>query len=215
MSLTGNCDINLVPVGRVVQPAAVRSPIAWPALALATRQQLRSHGAREQAAQPFAAKFPYLVKHNLRVREASDWFNDNGPQATLNAVNFAARDGTLATHGRQFLRTSEPSGQAPERGSGLPQDANRVPLYGKTTPRLSSLHPFAHLCHPWQEGLRAVFEGWEINTIITLQVRNTGDRWMREPMPGRPLPVSPPGEQPDLMEFFWETISFELVLMDF
>ncbi len=69
-------------------------------------------------------------------------------------------------------------------GSGLPQNAyNPGAEYANSDfdvrHRLTLSLTYAI---PGKKGYAQTLEGWELNSIVTLQSPQTGERWMREPM---------------------------------
>jgi len=121
VNLTGIRDINQPPVGSGWTTGPGGSLTNCLASASTGYDNCASDGGAEQAAQPFAAKFPYLA--NIFQMGNVYRSNYNGLQATLNARNFHGLSmvaGYTWSHSLDDVGANWDFGY----GSGLPQDAH-------------------------------------------------------------------------------------------
>jgi hypothetical protein len=207
-NLTGIRDINQPPVGS-----------GWPASSVAacvasgytdpTFCASDSTGG-EEANKPFATKFPYLSN----VFQMGNVYrsNYNGLQVTLNSRNF---HGLSMVAGYTFSHSLDDVGANWDfgYGSGLPQDAhNPGAEYGNSD--FDARHRFtfsATYAIPGKKGYAQTLEGWEVNSIITLQSHQF---WgpMDEGTDAAgigSLPVSPPASSPIRWNFFGNPKDFK------
>jgi len=204
-NLTGIRDINQPPVGS-----------GWPASAIAqcvasgyTICASDSTGG-EEANRPFATKFPYLsnIFQMGNVYES----NYNGLQVTLNARNF---HGLSMVAGYTYSHAIDDVGANWDfgYGSGLPQDSyNLAGEYGNSD--FDIRHRFTvslTYAIPGKKGYAQALEGWEINSIVTLQ---SPQHWGpidegTDAAGVGPLPVSPPANSPIRWNFFGNPNDFK------
>jgi len=198
-NLTGIRDINQPPVGS-----------GWPASLIAmciassySPSVCASDTGAEQAAEPFATKFPYLS--NIFQMGNIYQSNYNGLQATLNSRNFHGLSmvvGYTYAHALDDVSANWDFGY----GSGLPQNAHN-PGADYANSDFDIRHRFtASLTYaiPGRKGYAEALEGWEINAIATLQ---SPQYWgpMDEGTDAAgvgPLPVSPPANSPIRWDFY-------------
>jgi Carboxypeptidase regulatory-like domain/TonB dependent receptor len=180
-NLTGIRDINQPPVGSDYNPAC-----ADPAL-----------NSLDQLCLPFNGKFPFLA--NIFQMGNVYRSNYNGLQVTLNARNY---HGLSMVAGYTYSHASDDVGANWDfgYGSGLPQNAHDVAAEYANSDfdirhRLTVSLTYAI---PGRKGFGQMREGWEINSIITLQ---SPQFWgpMDEGTDAAgvgPLPTSPPANSP-------------------
>jgi hypothetical protein len=207
--LTGIRDINQPPVGA-----------GWPSERIQacidsgySNPDLCSGDAdAEQAARPFSAngKFPYLS--NIFQMGNVYRSNYNGLQATLNARNF---HGLSMVAGYTYSHSLDDVGANWDfgYGAGLPQDSfNLGREYANSDfdvrHRLTVSLTYAI---PGKKGYGQALEGWEINSIITLQSpQSWGTIDLGTDAAGTgPLPVSPPANSPIRWNFFGKRDDFK------
>lgn len=164
----------------------------------------------EEANRPFATKFPYLA--NIFQMANVYRSNYNGLQVTLNSRNF---HGLSMVAGYTFSHSLDDVGANWDfgYGSGLPQNAHNVAAeYGNSDfdvrSRLTLSLTYAI---PGKKGYAQTFEGWELNSIITLQ---TPQYWGpidegTDAAGVGSLPVSPPANSPIRWNFFGNTDDFK------
>jgi len=203
-NLTGIRDINQPPVGS-----------GWPT-ALVTACATSGYDpnvcapADEQGPRPFNAKFPYLSN----VFQMGNVYksNYNGLQATLTARNY---HGLSMVAGYTFSHALDDVGANWHfgYGVGLPQDS-----YNLGREYASSDFDVRHrltlsltYAIPGRKGWAQTLEGWEINSIVTLQ---TPQYWgpidLGTDASGTgPLPVSPPATSPIRWDFFGKPADFK------
>lgn len=195
-NLTGIRDINQPPVGAGWTPAAIAAGAP--------------DNDAEQAARPFNAKFPYLS--NIFQMGNVYRSNYNGLQVTLNSRNFHGLSmvaGYTYSHALDQLGANWDFGY----GAGLPQDS-----YHLGREYASSDFDVRHRLTlsltydiPGRPGFGQLLEGWEINSIATLQSpQYWGTIDMGTDAAGvGPLPVSPPATSPIRWDFFGKTSDFK------
>ena len=164
----------------------------------------------ETTNQPFYAKFPYLsnIFHMANVYRS----NYNGLQATLNARNFHGLSmvaGYTYSHALDNVGANWDFGY----GSGLPQNAyNPGAEYANSDfdvrHRLTVSLTYAI---PGKKGYAQTLEGWELNSIVTLQ---SPQHWgvMDEGTDAAgigALPVSPPAQSPIRWNFYGNPNDFK------
>jgi hypothetical protein len=187
-NLTGIRDINQAPVGSDFNPAC----------------------ASDQACRPFNGKFPYL--NNIFQMANVYRSNYDGLQATLNSRNYHGLSmvmGYTYAHALDMVGANWDFGY----GAGLPIDSYNVGReYGNSD--FDMRHRFTlslTYAIPGRKGFAQMMEGWELNSIVTLQspqywgpidlgtgVLGTG-----------PLPVSPPASAPARWSFYGKTSDFK------
>jgi len=183
--LTGIRDINQPPVGSDYNPSCTLGNSA------------------DQACLPFNAKFPYLgnIFNMANVYRS----NYNGLQLTLNARNY---HGLSAVVGYTYSHASDDVGANWDfgYGSGLPQNSYDVGAEYANSDfdirhRLTLSLTYAI---PGRKGYGQMLEGWEINSITTLESpQYWGPIDLGTDAAGTgPLPVSPPATAPIRWSFY-------------
>ncbi len=195
-NLVGIRDINQPPVGS-----------GWTVAAIAAGSP---DGDAEQAARPFAAQFPYLSN----VFQMGNVYrsNYNGLQATLNSRNFHGLStivGYTYSHALDDVSANWDFGY----GAGLPQNAHNVAAEYANSDfdvrhRLTVSLTYAI---PGKKGYGQALQGWEVNSIITLQSpQYWGPIDLGTDAAGvGPLPVSPPANSPVRWNFFGNPNDFK------
>jgi TonB dependent receptor len=200
-NLMGTRDINQPPVGS-----------GWPASAIAACLGLPGSDPNnctpdstggEEANRPFANSFPYLANifNMANVYES----NYNGLQATLTARNYHGLSmvmGYTYSHALDNVSANWDFGY----GSGLPQNS-----YNPNGEYANSDFDIRHrftlsltYAIPGRTGYGQMLEGWEINSITTLQTPQfwgTIDQGTDAAGTGA-LPVSPPATAPIRWSFY-------------
>ena len=215
-NLTGIRDINQPPVGS-----------GWPAanIAACTANLVNGHydtgntlnnpnapcsAADEQGPRPFNAKFPFLS--NIFQMGNVYRSNYNGLQVTLNARNY---HGLSMVAGYTYSHSLDDVGANWDfgYGSGLPQDAHNVGREYANSDfdirhRLTLSLSYAI---PGRKGFGQALEGWEINTITTLESpQYWGPIDLGTDAAGvGPLPVSPPANSPIRWNFYGNPSDFK------
>jgi hypothetical protein len=210
VNLTGIRDINQPPVGSGWTTGPGGSLTNCLASASTGYDNCASDGGAEQAAQPFATKFPYLA--NIFQMGNIYRSNYNGLQATLNARNFHGLSmvaGYTWSHSLDDVGANWDFGY----GSGLPQDAhNPNAEYGNSDFDVRQRFTLSlTYAIPGKKGYAQSLEGWEINSIITLQ---SPQYWGpidegTDAAGVGPLPVSPPANSPIRWNFFGNPNDFK------
>ena len=209
-NLTGIRDINQPPVGSGWTTGPGGSLTACLASASTGYNNCAVDSGAEQAAEPFATKFPYLSN----VFQMANVYRSNydGLQATLNARNF---HGLSMVTGYTYSHSLDDVGANWDfgYGSGLPQNAhNPGAEYANSDfdvrQRLTVSLTYAI---PGKKGYGQALEGWELNSIVTLQ---SPQHWgpMDEGTDAAgvgPLPVSPPANSPIRWSFFGNPNDFK------
>ena len=216
MAYVGNHGGNLVGIRDINQPPVGSG---WPAQSVAncvasgyTDQTFCAPDSTglEEANRPFATKFPYLsnVFQMANVYRS----NYNGLQVTLNSRNF---HGLSMVAGYTYAHALDDVGANWDfgYGSGLPQNAHNVAAeYGNSDfdvrHRLTVSFTYAI---PGKKGYAQSLEGWELNSIVTVQ---SPQYWgpMDEGTDASgigPLPVSPPAQSPIRWNFFGNPNDFK------
>lgn len=157
----------------------------------------------EQTNQPFFSKFPYLS--NIFQMGNVYRSNYNGLQVTLNARNYHGLSmvaGYTYSHALDDVAANWDFGY----GSGLPQNAHNVAAEYANSDFDIRHRATISLTYaiPGRKGYGQMLEGWEINSIVTLQ---TPQYWgpMDEGTDAAgigPLPVSPPANTPIRWSFY-------------
>jgi len=202
-NLTGIRDINQPPVGSGWTSGPGGSLTLCLASASSGYDNCAADTTNEQTARPFNAKFPYLS--NVFQMGNVDRSNYDGLQVTLNSRNFHGLSmvaGYTWSHSLDDVGANWDFGY----GSGLPQ--NSYNLNGEyansdfdVRQRFTLSLTYAI---PGKKGYAQTLEGWEVNSIITLQ---SPQYWgpMDEGTDAAgvgPLPVSPPANSPIRWNFF-------------
>jgi len=186
-NLTGIRDINQPPVGSDYNPVCADAFINSP----------------DQLCLPFNGKFPYLA--NIFQMGNVYRSNYNGLQVTMNARNYR---GLSAVVGYTYAHASDDVGANWDfgYGSGLPQDSTHVEREYANSDfdirhRLTISLTYAI---PGKKGFGQMAEGWEINTITTLESpQYWGPIDLGTDAAGTgPLPVSPPANSPIRWSFY-------------
>ncbi len=193
-NLTGIRDINQPPVGSDYNPACADAATNSP----------------DQLCLPYNGKFPYLS--NIFQMGNVYRSNYNGLQVTLNARNYHGLSmvaGYTYSHALDDVGANWDFGY----GSGLPQNAHNVAAEYANSDfdirhRLTVSLTYAI---PGRKGFGQLREGWEINSIITLE---TPQFWgpMDEGTDAAgvgPLPVSPPANSPIRWSFYGKPSDFK------
>ena len=209
-NLTGIRDINQPPVGSG-WPAANVSACTSDALTKGFYDTVNN--ANCQVATeigPYNAKFPYLS--NIFQMANVYRSNYNGLQVTLNSRNY---HGLSMVAGYTYSHSLDDVGANWDfgYGSGLPQNAyNPGGEYANSDfdvrHRLTVSLTYAI---PGKKGYGQALEGWEVNSIVTLQ---SPQYWgpMDEGTDAAgigPLPVSPPAQSPIRWDFFGDPNDFK------
>ena len=207
--LTGIRDINQPPVGSGWSPARIQACIDS---GFSNPDICSGDADAEQAARPFTtnSKFPYLS--NIFQMGNVYRSNYNGLQATLNARNYHGLSmvaGYTYSHSLDDLGANWDFGY----GAGLPQDSTHLGREYANSDfdvrhRLTVSLTYAI---PGKKGYGQALEGWEINSIITLQSPQywgTIDLGTDAAGTG-PLPVSPPANSPVRWNFFGNRDDFK------
>jgi hypothetical protein len=214
-NLTGIRDINQPPVGSGWPAANITQCTAnlTPSGQYDTGNTLNLPGDPCQVAAevgPFNTKFPYLA--NIFQMGNVYRSNYNGLQVTLNARNY---HGLSMVAGYTYSHASDDVGANWDfgYGSGLPQNAYNVGAEYANSDfdmrhRLTVSLTYAI---PGRKGFGQMREGWEINSIITLE---SPQPWgpMDEGTDAAgvgPLPVSPPANSPIRWSFYGKTSDFK------
>src|ERR1700686_4847909 len=211
-NLTGIRDINQPPVGsgwdtNSSGTGALDLCLASPP---AYNNCVVDANGTEEANRPFATKFPYLA--NIFQMGNVYRSNYNGLQVTLNSRNF---HGLNAVAGYTWSHALDDVGANWDfgYGSGLPQNAhNTAAEYGNSDFDVRNRFTLSlTYAIPGKKGYGQALEGWELNSIITLQ---SPQHWgpMDEGTDAAgigPLPVSPPAQSPIRWDFFGNPNDFK------
>ncbi len=209
-NLTGIRDINQPPVGSGWGTGPGGELTLCLASAPAYNNCVVNNNGGETTNQPFNAKFPFLA--NIFQMGNVYRSNYNGLQVTLNARDY---HGLSMVAGYTYAHASDDVGANWDfgYGSGLPQNAHDVAAeYGNSDfdirQRLTISLTYAI---PGRKGFGQMREGWEINTITTLE---SPQYWgpMDEGTDAAgvgPLPVSPPANSPIRWSFYGKTSDFK------
>ena len=209
-NLTGIRDINQPPVGSGWGTGPGGELTLCLASAPAYNNCVVNNNGGEQANAPFAAKYPFLA--NIFQMGNVYKSNYNGLQVTLNARNY---HGLSMVAGYTYSHASDDVGANWDfgYGSGLPQNAHNVAAEYANSDfdirhRLTVSLTYAI---PGRKGFGQMAEGWEINSIITLE---SPQYWgpMDEGTDASgvgPLPVSPPANSPIRWSFYGKTSDFK------
>jgi TonB dependent receptor len=209
-NLTGIRDINQPPVGSGWPAANIAACTA--SLTVDGQYDTANNAACQTAneAGPFANKFPYLA--NIFQMGNVYRSNYNGLQVTLNARNY---HGLSMVAGYTYSHASDDVGANWDfgYGSGLPQNAYNVGAEYANSDfdirhRLTLSLTYAI---PGRTGHGQMLEGWEINSITTLESpQSWGPIDLGTDAAGvGPLPVSPPANSPIRWSFYGKTSDFK------
>jgi len=210
-NLTGIRDINQPPVGSGWGGGpGGELTLCLASAAMGYNNCVDDNNNGEQTNQPFYSKFPYLAN----IFQMGNVYRSNydGLQATLNARNYHGLSmvaGYTYSHALDDVGANWDFGY----GSGLPQNAhNPGAEYANSDfdirQRLTVSFTYAV---PGRKGYGQALEGWEVNSIITLE---TPQPWgpMDEGTDASgvgPLPVSPPANAPIRWSFYGKTSDFK------
>ncbi len=209
-NLTGIRDINQPPVGSGWGTGPTGELTLCLQSAPAYNNCVGNNNGGETTNQPFNAKFPYLA--NIFQMGNVYRSNYNGLQVTLNARNY---HGLSMVAGYTYAHALDDVGANWDfgYGSGLPQNAhNPSAEYANSDfdirHRLTVSFTYAI---PGRTGFGQMREGWEINTITTLE---SPQYWgpMDEGTDAAgigPLPTSPPANSPIRWSFYGKTSDFK------
>ena len=214
-NLTGIRDINQPPVGSGWPAANIAECTAnlTPSGQYDTGNALNLPGDPCQVAPevgPYNTKFPYL----LNIFQMGNIYrsNYNGLQVTLNSRNFHGLSmvaGYTWSHALDDVSANWDFGY----GSGLPQNAyNPGAEYANSDFDVRQRFTLSlTYAIPGKKGYAQALEGWEINSIVTLQ---SPQFWgpMDEGTDAAgigPLPVSPPANTPIRWSFYGNTNDFK------
>ncbi len=191
-NLTGIRDINQPPVGTDYSPACVTDPNC------------------DQDARPYNAKFPYLSN----IFQMGNIYRSNydGLQVTLNSRNYHGLSmvaGYTYSHSLDDVSANWDFGY----GAGLPQDSYNVGReYANSD--FDMRHRFTlslTYAIPGRSGYGQMLEGWELNSIVTLQSPQFwGPIDLGTDVAGTgPLPVSPPAFEMARWDFYGKPSDFQ------
>ena len=200
-NLTGIRDINQAPVGSGWPASAITACIASGYTDQINCASDSTGG--EETNRPFANKFPYLAN----VFQMGNVYrsNYNGLQVTLNARNY---HGLSMVAGYTYSHASDDVGANWDfgYGSGLPQNSYNVAAEYANSDfdirhRLTLSLTYAV---PGRKGYGQMLEGWEINSITTLESpQYWGPIDLGTDAAGTgALPVSPPATAPIRWSFY-------------
>jgi hypothetical protein len=206
-NLTGIRDINQPPVGSGWLGAPLAACLAS---AGSGYNNCAADTNAETAAEPFVTKFPYLS--NIFQMGNVYRSNYNGLQATLNSRNYHGLSmvvGYTWSHALDDVGANWDFGY----GSGLPQNAhNPGAEYANSDFDVRQRFTLSlTYAIPGKKGYAQALEGWELNSIVTLQ---SPQYWgaMDEGTDAAgigALPVSPPANSPIRWDFFGNTNDFK------
>jgi hypothetical protein len=193
-NLTGIRDINQPPVGSDYNPLCADANTNSP----------------DQLCLPYNGKFPYLSN----IFQMGNVYKSNydGLQATLNSRNY---HGLSMVAGYTYSHSLDDVGANWDfgYGAGLPQDSYNVGKEYASSDfdirqRLTLSLTYAI---PGKGGYGQMLEGWELNSIVTLE---SGQPWgpidLGTDAAGTgPLPVSPPASAPNRWSFYGNPSDFK------
>jgi hypothetical protein len=209
-SLTSNLSLEVAYVGNHGSKLVGIRDINQPPVGSGFSTLCQTDPNCEQDSRPFNSKFPYLS--NIFQMGNVYKSNYNGLQATLNSRNF---HGLSMVAGYTYSHSLDDVGANWDfgYGAGLPQDSYNVGREYASSDfdirhRLTVSLTYAI---PGRKGYGQMLEGWEINSIITLE---SGQPWgpidMGTDAAGTgPLPVSPPATAPIRWSFYGKTSDFK------
>jgi hypothetical protein len=213
-NLTGIRDINQPPVGSgwTTAPVGAGSLTACLASASSGYDNCAVDSGNEQAQEPYTlnGKFPYLSN----IFQMANVYRSNydGLQVTLNSRNF---HGLSMVAGYTFAHALDDVGANWDfgYGAGLPEDSYNVAReYGNSDFDMRQRFTLSlSYAIPGKGGYGQMREGWELNSIITLQSPQFwGPIDLGTDASGTgPLPVSPPANAPIRWSFFGKPSDFK------
>jgi hypothetical protein len=211
-NLTGIRDINQPPVGSgwTTTGTGVGSLTACLDSASTGYNNCAVDSGNEQAAEPYANKFGYLSN----IFQMGNVYRSNydGLQATLNSRNF---HGLSMVMGYTFSHALDDVGANWDfgYGAGLPEDSANVGReYANSDFDMRQRFTLSlTYAIPGRKGFWQTMEGWEINSIVTLQSPQFwGPIDLGTDAAGTgPLPVSPPANAPIRWSFFGKPSDFK------
>jgi hypothetical protein len=212
-NLTGIRDINQAPVG---SGWTVGTPTNPGELTLCLQSAplynncVDNNNGGEQTDQPYATKFPYLSN----IFQMGNVYRSNydGLQVTLNSRNYHGLSmvaGYTYAHALDDVSANWDFGY----GAGLPEDSYDVGReYGNSDFDMRQRFTLSlTYALPSRKGYAEMLEGWEINSIVTLQSPQFwGPIDMGTDASGiGSLPVSPPATAPIRWSFFGKPSDFK------
>jgi hypothetical protein len=212
-NLTGIRDINQAPVG---SGWTVGTPTNPGELTLCLQSAplynncVDNNNGGEQTNQPYATKFPYLSN----IFQMGNVYRSNydGLQVTLNSRNYHGLSmvaGYTYAHALDDVSANWDFGY----GAGLPEDSYDVGReYGNSDFDMRQRFTLSlTYALPSRKGYAEMLEGWEINSIVTLQSPQFwGPIDMGTDASGiGSLPVSPPATAPIRWSFFGKPSDFK------
>jgi hypothetical protein len=202
-NLVGIRDINQPPVGSGWGTGPTGELTLCLASAPAYNNCVVDNNGGEQTNQPFFSRFPYLS--NIFQMGNVYRSNYNGLQVTLNARNYHGLSmvaGYTYSHALDDVAANWDFGY----GAGLPQNAHNVAAeYANSDFDIRHRLTLSFTYEiPGRSGYGQMIEGWEINSITTIQ---SPQYWgpMDEGTDAAgigPLPVSPPANTPIRWSFY-------------
>lgn len=211
-NLTGIRDINQPPVGSGwgTDPIIGEITLCLKSAPKYTNCVVNNNGG-ETTNQPFNAKFPFLS--NIFQMGNPYRSNYNGLQLTVNARNYHGLSmvaGYTYAHASDDVAANWDFGY----GSGLPQNAHNVAAeYANSDFDIRNRFTLAlTYAIPGRKGYGQALEGWEINSITTLQSPQFWGPMDEGPEDAAgigPLPVSPPAWTPIRWSFFGKPSDFK------
>ena len=209
-NLTGIRDINQPPVGSGWSSGPGGELTLCLASAPLYNNCVVDNNGGEEANRPFANKFPYLSN----IFQMGNVYRSNydGLQVTLNSRNY---HGLSMVAGYTYSHSLDDVGANWDfgYGSGLPQDSSHVSREYANSDfdirhRLTVSLTYAI---PGQKGHAQMLEGWEVNTIATLESpQYWGPIDLGTDAAGTgPLPVSPPANSPIRWSFYGKRSDFK------
>ncbi len=209
-NLTGIRDINQPPVGSGWGTGPGGELTLCLASAPAYNNCVVDNNNGEQTNQPFYSKFPYLAN----IFQMANVYRSNydGLQVTLNARDYHGLNmvaGYSYSHALDDVGANWDFGY----GSGLPQNAHNPGAEYANSDYDMRHRVTVSLTYaiPGRKGYGQMAEGWEINTITTIE---SPQFWgpMDEGTDAAgigPLPVSPPANSPIRWSFYGKTSDFK------
>jgi hypothetical protein len=191
-NLTGIRDINQPPVGTDYSPACLTDPNC------------------DQDARPYNARFPFLSN----IFQMGNVYRSNydGLQATLTSRNFHGLSmvaGYTYSHSLDDVSANWDFGY----GAGLPEDSYNVGReYGNSDFDMRQRFTLSlTYAIPGRSGYAQMLQGWELNSIVTLQSPQFwGPIDLGTDVAGTgPLPVSPPAFAPARWSFYGKPSDFQ------
>jgi hypothetical protein len=221
MSYVGNHGSNLIGI-RDINQAPVGS--GWPAANIATcnlpvnlvngqydtLNNPACQVADEQGPRPFNTKFPYLSN----IFQMGNVYRSNydALQVTLTSRNY---HGLSMVAGYTYGHSLDAVGANWDfgYGAGLPQDSTNVGReYGNSDFDIRQRFTLSFTyAIPGRKGFAQMMEGWELNSIVTLQsAQPWGPIDLGTDAAGTgPLPVSPPANEPIRWSFYGKPSDFK------